>query len=150
MDQIDRQILDMLQENARVSASEISKGVALSLPAVTERIKKLEESGMIEHYSIHINRQTAGFHLLALVYVSIEHNAQIEPFREKIVAFPQVLECHHIAGDYDYLLKLLLRDTAELEDFLSRQLKAIAGVARTNTQVILSTLKEETNRPLED
>jgi Lrp/AsnC family leucine-responsive transcriptional regulator len=60
-----------------------------------------------------------------------------------------VLECHHIAGEYDYLLKLLLRDTTELEDFLSRQLKSIDGVARNNTQVILSSLKEEINRPLE-
>jgi Lrp/AsnC family leucine-responsive transcriptional regulator len=96
-----------------------------------------------------VNRAAAGYHLLAMMFVSIDKTEQIDNFRKQIVAFPQVLECHHIAGEYDYLLKLLLRDTAELEHFLSRQLKSIPGVARTNTQIILSSLKEEINRPLE-
>jgi Lrp/AsnC family leucine-responsive transcriptional regulator len=150
MDQIDHQILDVLHNNARATASEISKGVALSIPAVSERIRKLEESGMIERYSIRVNRTAAGYHLLALVFVTIEKTGQIENFRKTVISFPQVLECHHIAGDYDYLLKLLLRGTSELEDFLSCQLKTIDGVVRSNTQIILSTLKEEYNRPLED
>ena len=149
MDQIDRYILEILQNNSRATASEISKGVELSIPAVSERIKKMEESGMIERYSIRVNRSAAGYHLLALVFVTIEKTGQIESFRKTIVSFPQVLECHHIAGDYDYLLKLLLRDTSELEDFLSSKLKTIDGVVRTNTQIILSTLKDDLNRPLE-
>jgi Lrp/AsnC family leucine-responsive transcriptional regulator len=149
MDQIDRHILKILQANSRASASEISKEVALSLPAVSERIRKLEESGVIASYGIRVNRAASGYHLLAMMFVSIDKTEQIDNFRKQIIAFPQVLECHHIAGEYDYLLKLLLRDTTELEDFLSRQLKSIDGVARTNTQVILSSLKEEINRPLE-
>lgn len=149
MDQIDRHILEILQANSRASASEISREVALSLPAVSERIRKLEESGVIASYGIRVDRAAAGYHLLAMIFVSIDKTEQIENFRSAVVAFPQVLECHHIAGEYDYLLKLLLRDTAELEHFLSRQLKSIDGVARTNTQIILSSLKEEINRPLE-
>ncbi|MDK2980398.1 MAG: Lrp/AsnC family transcriptional regulator, leucine-responsive regulatory protein [Chloroflexota bacterium] len=150
MDPIDRQILEILQANSRASASEISKAVQLSLPAVSERMRKLEDSGVIAAYSIRVDRAAAGYHLLAMLFVSLERTDQIEHFRRTVTALPQVLECHHIAGEYDYLLKLLLRDTAELEDFLSRQLKAIPGVARTNTQIILSSLKEEINRPLED
>ena len=149
MDQIDRYILEILQNNSRATASEISKSVELSIPAVSERIKKMEESGIIERYSIRVNRPAAGYHLLALVFVTIEKTGQIEGFRKTIVSFPQVLECHHIAGDYDYLLKLLLRDTSELEDFLSNKLKTLDGVVRTNTQIILSTLKDDLNRPLE-
>ena len=149
MDQIDRSILDILQKNSRASASEISKAVALSIPAVSERIRKLEESGTIAGYGIRVDRAAAGYHLMAMMFVSIDKTGQIENFRNTVVSLPQVLECHHIAGEYDYLLKLLLRDTAELEHFLSRQLKNIEGVSRTNTQIILSTLKEEINRPLE-
>ncbi len=150
MDPIDRHILKILQANSRASASEISKEVALSLPAVSERIRKLEESGVIASYGIRVNRTAAGYHLLAMMFVSIDKTEQIENFRNTVVAFPQVLECHHIAGEYDYLLKLLVRDTTELEDFLSRQLKGIDGIARTNTQIVLSSLKEEINRPLEE
>ena len=100
MDQIDRHILKILQANSRASASEISKEVALSLPAVSERIRKLEESGVIASYGIRVNRAAAGYHLLAMMFVSIAKTEQIENFRNTVVAFPQVLECHHIAGEY--------------------------------------------------
>ena len=149
MDQIDRHIIGILQANSRATVSEISRDVGLSIPAVSERIRKLEESGTIASYSVRVNRTAAGFHLMAMMFVSIDKTEQIANFRSTVVSFPQVLECHHITGDYDYLLKLLLRDTVELEHFLSRQLKSIEGVSRTNTQIILSSLKEEINRPLE-
>jgi Lrp/AsnC family leucine-responsive transcriptional regulator len=148
MDQIDKKILEILQHNSRATSSDISKEVSLSLPAVSDRIRKLEEAGVIVQYTLKIDRPACDFHLLALIFVSIGGTEFIENFRKTVVAFPQVLECHHMAGDYDYLLKVLVRDTTELEDFLSRQLKGIEGVQKTNTQIVLSTLKEEINRPV--
>ena len=148
MDQTDKRILETLAENSRATASEISKLVDLSLPAVSERIRKLEENGIIEQYTIRINRSGCGFHLLAMIFVSLAGTAFIDPFRQAVVEFPQVLECHHIAGDYDYLLKVLAAGTDELENFLSRRLKSIKSVVKTNTLIVLSTLKESINRPV--
>ena len=145
MDAIDRSILELLVKNSRSSASDISRAVNLSLPAVAERIRKLEEGGVIEQYTAKLNRAKLGLGLLAFVFVNLEKTEHIAPFRAKIVLCPSVLECHHMAGEYDYLLKVLVADTQALDDFLSHTLKSIAGVSKTNTVIALSTLKEAVN-----
>lgn len=145
MDTIDTAILEALKENGRASASEISRQVRLSVPAVTERIKKLEQRDIIRQYTIKIDRYQTGQRLLAFVFVNIDRTAHIDHFRSEIVRHPCVLECHHIAGAYDYLLKITLEDTQALEDFLSGTLKKIDGVASSNTIITLTTLKEEMN-----
>lgn len=146
MDFTDKQILEHLKSNGKATASEISKVVNLSLPAVSERIRKLNQSGIIEHYTVKLNRQELGYGLLAMIFVNVLSNENIADFRREIVTFPEVIECHHIAGEYDYLLKVLLQDTAELEEFLTKKLKSMPSVAETNTLIILSTLKETLNR----
>lgn len=145
MDEIDKSILKELKKNGRVSTSEISKRVYLSVPAVAERIKKMEQANIIEKYTIKINKKKIGYNLLAFILVNINTTENIENFRMKIIQEPQVLECHHIAGPNDYLLKVLVRDTEELENFLSSVLKNINGVETSNTIISLSTLKEEIN-----
>ena len=145
MDKLDYEILDALKENARASASEISRRVSLSVPAVTERIRKLEQAGVIEKYTVKVGRKATGYHLMAFVFVTIATVARNTFFQEKIVLEPCVLECHAIAGPNDYLLKVLVRDTDELEHFLSHTLKKIDGVVAINTIIRLSTLKEELN-----
>lgn len=145
MDEIDKSILKELKKNGRVSASEISKKVYLSVPAVAERIKKMEQANIIEKYTIKINKKKIGYNLLAFILVNINTTENIENFRMKIIQESYVLECHHIAGPNDYLLKVLVRDTEELENFLSRVLKNINGVETSNTIISLSTLKEEIN-----
>lgn len=146
MDQIDINILNAMKLNGRSTASEISKKVSLSIPAVSERIKKLEESNIIEHYTVKINREKMGYKLLTMVFVNLDQTANIDNFREAIIQFPEVIECHHMAGEYDYMLKVLHKDTSELENFLSKRLKSIRGVQKSNSLIILSTLKETTNR----
>lgn len=145
MDMIDLKILDTLKENSRISASDISKNINLSIPAVLERIRKMDESGLIEKYTIKINRDMADYKLLSYVFVNIDKTSNVENFRAEIIKFSSVLECHHIAGQYDYLLKVLVKDTKSLETFISKDLKGIKGVAGTNTIIVLSTLKEEIN-----
>lgn len=150
MDYVDKQILNILNRNGRMSASDISKQVNLSVPAVSERIRKLEESRVIENYTIHISREKMNLKLMAIVFVTIKTSYQIKPFREEIIHFDEVLECHHIAGEYDYMLKILVEDTSALEAFLSDKLKQMNGVEKSNTIIVLSTLKETGNRMISD
>ncbi len=145
MDTIDYDIINVLKENGRASASEISKTVNLSIPAVTERIRKLERAEIIQQYTIKINRRKIEQRLLAFIFVNIDKTENINSFRNAIVQHNCVLECHHIAGMYDYLLKVVMEDTQALEYFLSNTLKTIKGVSDSNTIITLTTLKEELN-----
>lgn len=145
MDTIDYAILNELKRNGRASASEISKKVNLSIPAVAERIRKMEQAEVIQQYTIKINREKIGKRLLAFIFVNIDKAENIDNFKNTIVQHDCVLECYHVAGIYDYLLKVVTEDTQTLEDFLSNTLKKIKGVSSSNTFIALITLKEKIN-----
>ena len=145
MDEINKAILAQLIKNSRSTASEISKHVNLSVPAVAERIRKMETSGMINGYTVKLDRQQLGLQLIAFIMVTLDNSSSIANFRDKMVACPDVLECHHLAGQSDYLLKIRVENTNQLERFLMDVLKKTAGVASSNTLICLSTLKEELN-----
>jgi len=145
MDTMDDAIIKILKENGRASASAIGKMVNLSIPAVLERIKKLTRAGIIEGYTVKINRAQTGRKLLAFVFLHIDGNESIQAFRNAVVKCDCVLECHHMAGSYDYLLKVAVEDTEVLEHFLTGELKTIKGVTGTNTMIALATMKEEIN-----
>lgn len=143
MDRIDEQILRLLRENGRITSSDISKQVHLSVPAVSERIRKLEDTGLIKQFTVKLDREQLGLHLIAFVMVQIEKTEHIAGFRTTVMQSECVLECHHIAGAYDYLLKVALKGTTELERFISETLKQVEGVSKTNTMIVLSSMKEE-------
>jgi len=143
MDTIDLKILKILKNNSRTTSSEISKKVMLSVPAVSERIRKLEEERVISQFTLKLNRKKFDLNLLAYVFVSIDKAENIGNFREMVLQNDWVLECHHLAGDYDYLLKVLVENTDKLEIFISHILKKTMGVAKTNVQIALSTVKED-------
>lgn len=145
MDLIDKKILRLLKDNSRVTTSEISKKVNLSIPAVAERIRKMDESNIIESYTIKLNREKMNYKTLAFIFVNIDKTDNIDFFRKKIVQNACVLECHHVVGQYDYLLKVIVEDVKSLEYFLSNVLKKIRGVINTNTIISLLTIKEEFN-----
>lgn len=134
----------MLAGNARITGADIARKLNLSLPAITERLRKLDRSGYISKYTIQMNRQKLDLNLLAFIQVWIDHN-KAGHVVENIVALNEVLECHHIAGDYDLLLKVLVKDTTALEELLVKKIKGIKAVTRTSTTIILSTYKEEIN-----
>lgn len=143
MDTIDTAIINCLKTNGRATASEISKKVRLSIPAVAERIRKLEQNAIIQKYTVKLDRKQTGQSLLAFIFVNIDKTEHIEVFRRQITLLPSVLECHHLAGTYDYLLKINVSDTDALESFLTHTLKKITGVSSSNTFITLATLKEE-------
>lgn len=145
MDQIDEKILRILKRNGKASATEISRVVGLSIPAVSERIRKMEHSGIIEGYGAKISRRKTGYNVTAFIMVDLERSGDVEEFRQKIVEFQQVLECHHVVGAFDYLLKVLVKTPDDLEHFLMDELNEIPTVASSQTFMCLSTLKEEWN-----
>ena len=144
MDTFDGKILKLLAQNARMTGADIARKVNLSLPAVTERLRKLTRDGIIDKYTIRLNREKLGLARMAFINVWIDHTKNVNT-REQIIAMSEVLECHHMAGDCDMLLKVLVKDTAALEELLVNKIKSIKSITRTSTTIILSTYKEEIN-----
>lgn len=142
MDQTDRIILDHLQVDGSLTYAEIGAAAGLSASAVNDRLKRLRNDGVIRRMTAEIDPSAVGLHLLAFVLVSVSEPAGETAFRSAMKTVPEVLECHHLTGDFSYLLKLRLRDTAHLEQFLMNRLKPLAGVARTHTLIALSSVKE--------
>jgi len=150
LDKLDTEILEILQTEGRISNAELARRVNLSPPATLVRIRRLEESGYIQRYVTLLDRQQAGYDLLCFVRVSLQlHDVeQVMGFREAVQQLPEVLECHHVTGDYDYLLKVVAQNTRDLENFLLHQLTPIPGVARIYTSLVLNEVKVTTVIPL--
>ena len=142
MDNIDIKIIKLLQKNARISASEISGEINLSVPAVSERLKKLESSGIIQQYTAIINPGHMGKDLTAIMFVSLERPRFTDNFVEFIQVQEEILECHYLAGDFDYALKIITESTYTLEALLNK-IKSVQGVQKTRTIVVLSTVKNK-------
>ena len=142
MDAIDYRILECLKENSRENATNIGTKINLSTSAVIERIKKLESSGIIERHTTIINQASVGRELTAFIYVSLEHPKFNDDFIEIINSYSPVAECHYIAGDFDFILKIVTKSGKTLEQVLNR-IKSINGVSLTRTSVVLSTNKCE-------
>lgn len=140
MDNIDIQILKILQSNARVTASDIASRINLSVPAVSDRLKKLDASGIIEKYTAIINAKKMNKSLTVIMFVSLENPKFADKFIEIIQKEDEIIECHYLAGDFDYALKIITTSTETLEMILNR-IKLVAGVQKTKTTVTLSTIK---------
>ena len=143
IDNVDRIILKELQRNARISNADLARRAGLSPSAILTRVKRLEEQGYIREYTAHLNRQKIGYDMLCFVGISLERHeaAQVMEFDKAIQDISEVLECHHVTGDYDYLLKVAVENTAALEQFLIHRLTPLKGVARIHTSVVLSEVK---------
>jgi Lrp/AsnC family leucine-responsive transcriptional regulator len=144
MDTTDERLVTLLQQDARATQAELAKTIGLSQPATYERIRKLEESGVIIGYSARVDATKLGKDVTAFVGVSIEHPKYFEAFAKRVLAHPDVLECHRVAGADSYLLKVKTANTGSLDRLLVEQLRTITGVTRTNTTIVLASVKEET------
>lgn len=142
MDAIDRKILIELQRDADLPYAELGSRVGLSASAINERLKRLKAGGQLRRLTAEIDPAAFGLNLLAFLLVRLDRSADEEAFRAAMAQAPQVLECHHITGQYSYLLKLRLRQAADLERFLSAEVKPIPGVAATETIIALSSVKD--------
>jgi len=141
MDVVDIAILRRLMERARTTWAELGSLLGLSAPAAADRVRKLEEAGVIRSYAALVDPEAAGCGLGAFVSVTLERSDDRGAFLDMVRSLPEILECHHVAGAEDYILKVRCADTRELERLISDRLKSVPGV-RTRTGVILSTVKE--------
>ena len=148
IDDIDLRILDMLQRNGKLSQAKIAGAVGLTTPSVNERIKKMERHGMIRGFVALLDHEKMGFPLTAYVDVVLEHPRYEKAFVDELEKLLGVQECHYLAGEYAYRLKVKAVSTAALADFLQHRLMAIKGVTRARTEISLSSKKESTLLPL--
>lgn len=148
---MDRKILELLQSNGRISNVQLSAEVGLSPSAVLERVRKLEKRGIIEKYTALVDNKKIGLGTIAFVAVSLNLHQKdaIENFHTFIGGSKQVLECYHIAGAEDYLLKVYAHNIDDYEHFLLKELTRTKGIDKVKTMFVLSTLKRETAVPLD-
>lgn len=146
IDEIDRMILRELQQDSAVSQVELARRIALSPPAVHTRIRRLEALGYIRQYVALVDREKVGYDMLCLVAVTLQRHQldEVNHFRSVIQQLPEVLECFFTTGEFDYLLKIVVRNRQELEHFLMDKLTPIPGVARISTSLVLNEVKNTT------
>ncbi len=150
LDELDEAILKILQTQGRISNVDLAGRVNLSASAVYTRIKRIEQRGYIRQYAALLNRERVGFDMLCFINVSLQlHQLEhVENFRKIVHQMPEVLECHHLTGEYDYLLKVVVRNRKDLQHFVVNKLTPVPGIARIYTSVVLMEIKSTTALPM--
>ncbi|NJN85187.1 MAG: Lrp/AsnC family transcriptional regulator [Leptolyngbyaceae cyanobacterium SL_7_1] len=150
LDEIDYKILHALMLQGRMTWAELATVLGLSAPAAGDRARRLEERGIIRGYTALVDADAIGYSLTAFVAVTLERPQHRIAFLELVQQLAEIQECHHIAGDDDYWLKVRCRDTKHLERLVSNQIKELPGVIKTRTTIVLTTVKETTGLPVSD
>jgi Lrp/AsnC family leucine-responsive transcriptional regulator len=151
LDAVDRRLLGLLQKDGRVPVARLAEAVGLSAPPVHERLRRLEAAGVIKRYAAILDpgRLGLGMTVYVSVTLALHREGSVKRFREAVRAVPAVLECHHTTGAADFLLRVIVRDTADYEHLVLNTLTRLPGVERLNSSVVLSTMKADTALPLE-
>lgn len=144
MDSLDKKILSVLQQDGQISMAALSERIGLSLSACHRRVKLLEADGIIRNYAAQIDRQTVG--LEVQVFIEVKLNSQrredLEAFEKAILSMPEILECHMITGEFDFLIRVCVHSPADYEALYRSSLSAIPAVSQMKTLLSLSTVKE--------
>ncbi len=150
VDDVDVMILRELQAEGRISNVELARRVQLSPPSVLQRVRRLEETGLIRDYVTRLNGDVVGLKLTVFVHVSLSLAADkpIETFRKAVKDIPNVLECYQVSGEYDFLLKVVAADMAGYEKLVREQLTAIKGIGKIYSSFVIQTSKDSTVLPL--
>lgn len=150
LDEVDVQILSLLQKDGRVTNADLAKSVGLSPPSVLQRVRALEKAGLIRGYHAILDSERMGLKITALTQVTLAlHNEQpIERFRRAVQDIPEVMECYHVSGDYDFLLKIVVKDIRGYEQLVREKLSKIKGLQQIKTSFVLGTPKHTTQIPL--
>ncbi|WP_163100339.1 Lrp/AsnC family transcriptional regulator [Peribacillus alkalitolerans] len=148
MDAFDSKIIKVIMNNSRVKWADLAVEIGLSAPATAERVNRLVEQGVIKSFGALIDAEKVGSELTAFVAVSLERPEHRSPFLQLINDLDEVQECHHIAGEDDYLLKVRCRNTKDLDRVISYHIKSLSGVIRTKTTIVMDTSKETFQIPI--
>lgn len=152
LDDIDHKLLGYLQEHARTSNAELARRVNLSPPGLQKRLRRLEENGVIDRYVTLVNREALGYDMLCIIQVTMRRHEphSIDRFRILVQDMPEVLECYSVTGEFDYYLKIAVRNHKHLEHFLMNVLTPVPGMDTIRTSLVLRDIKETTAVPLAD
>lgn len=151
LDDKDRLLLHLLQQNSRMSSAELARQLKLSAPGLQKRLKRLEENGFIAGYVTLVNREALGLDLLCFTQVTLTHQQPecVGQFCDRVKTLPEVLECHHLTGEFDYLLKVVVPNSQYLEQFLTQKIRKLPGVDKIRTSIVLSEVKASLSLPLD-
>lgn len=150
LDATDRKVLEILQNNAKITNAQLSKEIGLSPAPTLERVKKLELSGVIKSYHAQLDRERVGLGVTTFVQISLTgHKKEVtDSFVRNVNSIEEIIECHHITGSCDFLLKVISKDIASYQKLMLEKINEIEEVANTETMVILSTFKESKTLPI--
>jgi Lrp/AsnC family transcriptional regulator, leucine-responsive regulatory protein len=150
LDALDRRLLARLQDDARRPAATLARTLKLSGPGLQKRLRKLEARGVIVRYAAIVDREAVGLDLLCFIHVMLAHHRpeSIRRFPDRVRGLREVLECHFLTGEFDYLLKVVVAGHDELERFLFERLMTIPGVDRTRTSIVVKEVKATTALPI--
>lgn len=148
IDEMDRRILSLLQQDARLPNAEIARRVGMAPSATLERLRKLEERGVIQGYEARIDARKLGLGLTAFIFVKANDNQGEIDTAERLRQNPNVLEVHHIAGEDCFLVKVRAADTEDLGRMLRMEFSSIPNVHSTRTTIVLGTVKETARIPI--
>ena len=145
LDKTDRKILRILQKNARIAMTELAEKVGLSTTPVTERVRRLERDTIITGYHAHVNPHAVGLSLLVFVEIKLRSKSGniFEDFRREVAKIPQIMECHLVSGEYDYLIKVRLPDMSAYRNMLGNILLQLPAAAESRSYVVMEEVKEE-------
>lgn len=143
LDDLDIKVLKILQKEGRTKRNELAESVGLSIPAISERLHKLEEKKIIDGYYTKLNRKAFGYDIMAYILVMMDSSKHYKSLISHVEKLPQILECHSVLGEGSHLLKAISKNSEALEKLLS-EIQAWPGVLATKTTFVLSTLKETT------
>lgn len=143
LDEIDEKIIELLLDNSKLGNKEVAARIGLTVTPTYERIKRLERVGLIEGYTVTLNKKMIGKGLKVQCLVSLkEHHLDLlKSFEDKIVHLDEVSECYHIAGEFDYILVIEVRDMEEYQFFLKEKLASIPSISNVQSSFVMSTVK---------
>ena len=150
IDAIDKRIIMLLQKDGKMKIKEIADALKMTNTPVFERIKRLEKDGFILGYSTIINKKKLGFGLVAYCSVTLEshHREYLVQFESDVKQIPEVIECYHLAGMFDYLLKLYVKDMFDYQQFITDKLASLPNIGRVQSSFVMTEIKNETVLPL--
>lgn len=150
LDRYDRAILAELQHDGRISNVQLANRVSLSESACLRRVRALEDEGMIERYVALLNQKKAGLSGTVFVHIALrrEEQSELAAFESAIADIPEVMECHLMTGEFDYLLRVVVSDMADFERLHNESLTRLPGVSRVNSSVAIRTVRKTTELPL--
>ncbi|PQJ21037.1 Lrp/AsnC family transcriptional regulator [Tenacibaculum sp. SG-28] len=146
MDATDKKILMELQHNSKQNMKEIANKVGLSVTPTYERVKKLEQKGVVKDYVALLNRNSIGKQIIAYCQVTLLQHQKIliDNFKDTISVFTEVMECHHVSGNFDFLLKIAVDDMNHFQQFINEKLSVVEGISNIHSSFVVNSFKEST------